>query len=113
MDERSPIDQVLIVDSDPIHAAELEDALQTVNCRVLVCSEQESALNAIRAEHFCLVIIVPPSPSVWRKDTGSFCDAVRRLGRMPEIVCVLRGPYKGPGERLYGDKLGVRVIHAR
>jgi DNA-binding response OmpR family regulator len=68
MDERSPIDQVLIVDSDPIHVAELEDALKMVNCKVLVCTEQEAALNTIRAEHVDLVIMVPFSPALWRKD---------------------------------------------
>ena len=113
MDERIRIDQVLIVDSDPIHVAELEDALQTVNCKVLVCPEQEAALNIMRAEHIDLVIMVPSSPALWRKDAECFCDAVRQLGERLQIVCVLRGPYKGPGERLYGDRLNIKVLYER
>ena len=113
MDERSPINQVLIVNSDPIHAANLEDALHAVNCRVLVCVEKEGALNTIRTEHVDLVIMVPPSPAMWRKDADSFCDAVRQLEEQPQIVCLLRGPYKGPGERLYGDRLNIKVMYER
>ena len=113
MDDRSPIDQVLIVDSDPIHVAELEDALHSINCRVSVCAEQEAALNTIRAEHVDLVIMVPTSPVLWRKDAECFCGAVRQLEEQPQIVCVLRGPYKGPGERLYGDRLNIKVMYER
>ena len=113
MDERSPIDQVLIVDSDPIHAAELEDALKMVNCKVLVCPEQEVALNTLQAEHVDLVVMVPASPAQWRKDAKSLCDAVRKFEKRPQIVCVLRCPYKGPSERLYGDRLNIKVLYER
>jgi DNA-binding response OmpR family regulator len=113
MDQRGPIDQILIVDSDPVHAAELEDALHTVNCRVLVCSEQEAALNTIRAEHVDLLIVVPSSPELWRKDAESLCDAVRQFEERPQIVCILRGPYRGPAERLYGDRLSIKVLYER
>ena len=113
MDERSAISQVLIVDSDPNHVAELEDVLQTVKCRILVRSGQEAALDTIRKEHIDLVIMVPPLPANWRKDVKSLCDAVHLLGETLQIVCVLRAPLNGPGERLYGDKLGIRVMHAR
>ena len=113
MNEKSPISQVLIVDSDPIHAADLEDALHTVACRVLVCAGKEGALNTIRAEHVDLVIMVPPSPALWRKDADSFCGAVRQLEEQPQIVCLLRGPYKGSSERLYGDRLNIKVLYER
>ena len=107
------MEQVLIIDPDPIHATDLEDALHPVNCGVLVCSEQEAALNTIRAEHVDLVIMVPPSPALWRKDVDSLCDAMRQLEKRPQIVCVLRGPYKGPAERLYGDRLDIKVLYER
>lgn len=113
MDKRSPIGQVLIVDSDPIHVAELEDALHTVNCRVLVCSEKEEAVDTLRAEHVDLVAIVPSSPAQWRKEADSLCDAVRQLEDKPQIMCILRGPYKGPSDRLYGDRLNIKVVYER
>lgn len=113
MEERSPIDQVLIVDSDPVHAADLEDALHMVNCRVLVCSERASALNTLQAEHVDLVVMVPASPTQWRKDAKFLCDAVRESEKQPQIVCVLRGPYKGPSDRLYGDRLNIKVLYER
>lgn len=113
MDERSPIDQVLIVDSDPIHAADLENALHTVNCRVLVCPEQQAALNTMRAEHVDLVVLVPSSPALWRKNAELLCGALRQLEERPQIVYVLRCPYKGADERLYGDRLNIKVLYER
>jgi DNA-binding response OmpR family regulator len=111
MNERSPIDKVLILDADPIHAADLEDALDTVNCKVLVCAEQGAALNAIRTEFVDLVVMVPLSPMRWRRDAKSLCDAMSQLEEWPRIICVLRGPYRGPAERLYGDRLNIKVMY--
>lgn len=113
MDVRRLINQVLIVDSDPTHAAGLENALQTVNCRVSVCTEQETALNIMRAERINIVIAVAPSAAQWRRDAHSLCDAVSQLEEQPQIVCVLRCPYRGPAERLYGDRLNIKVLYER
>lgn len=110
---RSPIGKVLIVDSDPIHAAALEHALQMVICRVLVRSEQEAVLNALRIEHLDLVVVVPASPAQWRKDAEPLCDALRRIEEQPLIVFILRCPYMGPDERLYGDRLNIKVMYER
>ena len=111
MDERTPTDRVLIVDADALHVAALEDELRTVNCRVSVCSGLQAAVATLRAEHVDLVVMVPPFPARWKEDADSLCDAVRQLEDRPQILCILRGPYRGPGNRLYGDRLNVRVLH--
>lgn len=113
MDASNPRGRVLIVDSDPVHGAEIEDALHSVNCKVFVCSALETALQTVRVEQIDLVVVVPNSPAHWRKRAESFSEAVRQLEEPPQIVFVLRCPYMGPADRLYGDRLNIKVLHER
>jgi hypothetical protein len=106
------MDQVLIIDSDPIHAAELEDALLAVNFRVFVSIEElPTAIEANLAVGINLVVFVPHFAAGWRNDLELICRATRSLVRQPAILCVLRWPSNGPSDRIFGDLLNVRVLH--
>ena len=107
------MDHVLILDSDPEHAAELAHALHRIGLHASVSRDRQMAVEALRKERSDLAVIVFRSPSWWRNDLKSFCDAVRSVERVPEIVCVLRWPPNGPNDRLYGDQLKVGVLHER
>jgi DNA-binding response OmpR family regulator len=113
MNEMNRISSVLIIDSDPVHVAELVEALHVVNCGILVCGELEAALKTIRMENVDIVVLVSHSLAHWRRDAESLCQAVRQLGDAPQVICVLRGPYNGPSERLYGDRLNVKVLYEK
>ena len=102
---------VLILDSDSAHAAELAHGLQAASCRTTVCLDRQQAIGISRAQQVDIVVLVPASSSQWRTDTESYCKAVREIENPPLIMCVLHGPSKGPSDRLYGDQLGVRVLH--
>jgi CheY-like chemotaxis protein len=105
------MEQVLIIDSDPIHAANLKEALEAAECRVSVHRDQRAAIDALKEQRVNTVVVVPRSPAWWRSDLNLFCNALSGSKRMPDILCLLRWPSKGPDDRLYGDQLSVQVLH--
>lgn len=107
--------RVMIVDADTAHAAELKAALQSIDCFLFVTSDQNAALRVLGVQRLDLVVVVSSSRAHWRKDAERFADAVRHLvpDEQPQIVCVLQGSYQGPGERLYGDRLKIKVLYER
>lgn len=105
------MDQVLIIDSDPIHASNLKEALEAAECRVSVHRDQRTAIEALNTQRVNAVVVVPRSPTWWRSDLKLFCRAMSDSEQMPEIFCLLRWPSKGPDDRLYGDQLSVKVLH--
>ena len=107
------MDKILLVDPDPNHSSDLECALRLQNCRVSVCTEQLSAIQATTIQGVDLIVSVSRSRAMWRKELESFCGALYSLERRPAILCVLRWPPDGPDDRLFGDRLHVRVLHER
>lgn len=107
------MDRILIVDADGAHASMLVNALNRVNFRVEVCREYRSAVDHLAKYGADIVVIVPRSPSSWRNELKGFCDAIGYDEFRPEILCVLRWPPNGYGDRLFGDELNVEVINER
>ena len=105
------IDQILIVDTDSAHSAELETALLAANYRVSVCSEHSSAIDAVKAGGVSYIVIVSRARVRWRVELEVFCGAIGILDPRPPILCVLCWPPRGPKDRLYGDSLDVTVLH--
>jgi hypothetical protein len=106
-----PWDHILIMDADANHAEALAEALTLVGFQVFVIRAGEAVIAAIKRGGFGLVIIVPHSPTWWRSDLKTLCEAIRDAGERPEIMCVLPWPAKGPGDRIFGDELNVVVLH--
>ncbi len=102
---------VLILDEDLGHAAELGHALRRIGLNSSVFRDRRMAVEAFKKEPPELAVLVFRSPSWWRDDLKSFCDAIRSVVRKPEILCVLRWSPIGPNDRLYGDRLNVGVLH--
>lgn len=111
MDEGIGMGRVMIVDADAAHVAAMEEALLAINCKVAVCAELSAAVETLRTEPIDVVVMVHSSRAQWKKDVDSLCRAVRELEEQPHVLCVLRGPYRGPSDRLYGDQLNVQVLH--
>jgi hypothetical protein len=110
IDEGSLMDRVLILDSDPIHAAELESALQGVRS-VSVFHERQDVVETVKRQAIDLLVIVPNPPIHWRTDAESIRGAINGLRNPPEVLCILRRPCKGPSDRLHADRLKVKVIY--
>ena len=105
--------RVLLLDSDPEHASDLEYALICAGLQVSVFRDREMVVEALRRGFADFAVVVLRSPSWWRHELKLLCDAIRQIEQPPEIVCVLRWPANGPGDRLFGDELQVGVVHER
>ncbi len=102
---------VLILDSDSAHAAELAHGLHAASCRTTVCSERQQAYDILRKQQVDIAILVSDFATDWKSSAKWLRYAVGHLQDTPQFVCVLRGPYQGPSERLYRMRHGVRVIY--
>lgn len=103
---------VLILDSDSAHAVELAHGLHAAAyCQTTVCSEREQACGVLRTQKVDIAILMFDAAADWKSTAKRLRYAVDHLQDMPQFVCVLRGPYQGPSERLYGVRHGMRVIY--
>lgn len=107
------MDTILIIDPDPEHAAALERELKMLSCGITVCHHVRSALDILKRQLVDILVLVADVKGNWGASIEALRDAIHQLTEPPGFVCVLRGPYQGPGERLYGARRGVRVIHEK
>lgn len=105
------MDRVVVVDSDSEHALVLKAHLEDAGCLVEICSNVRLAPVITGRQDTHVAVLVHQSPTWWRTDLRSFCDAVARLDRPPAVICLLRWPSQGPSDRLYGDELKVTMFH--
>lgn len=104
---------VLILDPDATHAAELTHELRTVSSCTEVCSQSQEVIDIVNRRQIDVVILVSDSSSDWKRSAELLRDTVNPLPNPPQIVCVLRGEYRGPGDRLYGARRGIKVIYEK
>lgn len=105
------MEQVFIVDSDAVHAAELQRALESVGCEVAVYGDAKNDLEMIRSVCPELVVVVPRSPMRLGDALASVHSAVKHLESRPELLFVLRWRPRGPAERLLGDRWNAQVLY--
>ena len=107
------MERVIIVDSDAVHAAELQRGLESVGCEVAVCGDAKSDFELIRSVCPELVVVVPRSPMTLGDALASVHSVVKHLERQPEILFLLRWEPRGLTERLVGDRWNVQVLYER
>jgi hypothetical protein len=59
-----------------------------------------------------VVIVTTPGPN-WNVGVEAIRHATNHMPEMPQIVCLLRGPYRGPAEKVYAAMKGFKVIYER
>jgi DNA-binding response OmpR family regulator len=102
---------VLILDASEEHAASLLDALQDAGIKATAFQAKQKFLEHVARQSINLAILVLHSKSWWKDELRLFCNSIRYLQETPELVCVLTWPPEGPQDRLYGEALGVGVLH--
>jgi DNA-binding response OmpR family regulator len=105
------MEQVLIVDPDPVHAIALKESLEAANYFVSVHRDHRTAMQAVGSQGISTVVFVSSSPSWWRNDLKAFCESAANTKQAMDVICLLRWPSIGPTDRLFGDELNVRVLH--
>jgi hypothetical protein len=102
---------ILIFDPDANHANDLAWALGSISCQTTICLDLRRATSLLFVRSFDAVIVSAKSRSDWTGPMEAIRQAALRSPDPPQIVCLLRGPYNGPTERVYAARRGVKVIY--
>lgn len=105
------MEQALLIDSDRRHAAEITAALQAAACRFTVVETIRDAISFLRKHDVEAIILSADQQSDWQKDVGMLVEQKHPLGLQIPIFCLLRGSYRGPANRIWGARRGVRVVY--
>lgn len=105
------MEQVLIVDPDPIHARGMKEALKLAGYLVLIQHDRRTAMQVLTRQSIRTIVFVSSSPSWWRNDLRALCESVANTKQAIDVLCLLLWPSIGPAERLFGDQLNVSVFH--
>ena len=102
---------ILVIDSDTQHAAELARAVQTDGHMVTVCTEVQQAVSCLKSRPVDAVVLVSNPVGDWRNNAAELRIYAFQIAEPPQIVCLLRGPHRGPAEQLYGSRRGLKVVY--
>ena len=102
---------ILLLDADTEHANEIASALRNVSCQTVICSTLQTASSLLQTRTVESVVISTVLDSDWTRLADIIRAVVFHLPEPPQIVCLLRGTYRGPAERVYAARKGFKVIY--
>ena len=105
------MNRILLLDPDPHHAAAVVGALRGIPCKAIVVPDLRNAIQLMRVRAVECVVVVSHLESDWRIQVDAIQLAAREQPDAPDIICLLRGPYQGPTDRVYAARKGFVLIH--
>lgn len=109
--EGYPVNCTLLFDPDSNHAAAVMAALRGIPCRVLVVPDLRNAVHLMRVQAFECVVVVSHPEDDWHTLMDAVQLAARALPDPPDVICLLRGPYRGSNDRVYAARKGFVLLH--
>ncbi len=103
--------RLLIISHNIDRASDIAAALHPVSRRISTCCSIREAAMLLRTQPFDAIIYVSEETYSWRVAVEQLNRAIASKPEMPQRFCVLSGPYNGVADRLYGKRIGWRVIH--
>ena len=105
------MNRILLLDPDPHHAAGVVGALRGIPCKAIVVPDLRNAIQLMRVQAVECVVVVSHPESDWRSLVDAIQLATRELTEPSDIICLLRGPYHGPTDRVYAARKGFVLLH--
>jgi len=102
---------ILLFDPDSHHAAAVMAALRGIPCRVLVVPGLQNAIQLMRVQAVECVVVVSHPEADWQALMDSVQIAARAQFDPPDLLCLLRGPYRGSNDRVYAARKGFVLVH--
>jgi hypothetical protein len=103
--------RVLLLDADGRHAKQVEGALRAISCQTTISADLQSSISLLQRQQFDAVVVVSNPGMDWDIRVEFIRHAALRLPEPPLIVCLLRGLYRGPNERVYAARKGFKVVY--
>lgn len=107
------MNRILLLDADDAHARGIAWALRAISCRTMVCSNLETAVSILQIQTFDAVVVVTSPGRDWEVRVDVIRQATFNTTEQPPVLCLMRGPYRGPAERVYATRTGFTVIYDR
>ncbi len=105
--------RILVLDPDPNHAGAITWAIRAISCRAVWTTDFRGAVTLIQEQQFdAIVIAAIPGPS-WNGLVDAIREQVLQIPQPPHVICLLRGPYCGPNQRVHGARKGFKVVYER
>lgn len=107
---------VLLLDPDAQHRDTVKSLFRSHFGSLVACSTASTvadALELLRQHQFDILILSALSNENWHVCMDAVRTALGQSSNPPKILCVLRGPYRGPAAEVYGARRGFRVIYER
>lgn len=105
--------RLLLVDADAEHADSIMRALRSRLCTVSLCNSVENGTAVIAQRTFDAVIVSLFRAQGWDFLVDRIRHAALRTSQPPQVICLLRGPYRGPAEKVHAARKGFRVVYER
>ncbi len=105
--------QILLFDADAEHARQIAAVLGCISCQTTICADTQTAVSFLERQPFDVVLVVTVPRLDWDISVEFIRHAALQVPEPPRIVCLLRGPYRGPSERVYAARKGFRIIYER
>jgi hypothetical protein len=102
---------ILLFDPDLHYAAAVMTALRGIPCRVLVSPDLRNAIHLMHVQALECVVVVSPPEADWRTLVDAVQLAAREVPEPPDVICLLRGPYRGSNDRVYAARKGFVLLH--
>lgn len=103
--------RLLLLDADGHHARQVQSALRRLSSQTTICTDLQSVIYSIQRQRFDLIIVVADPGLDWDIGVEFVRHSAFRMPDPPQIVCLLRGPYQGPNQRVYAARRGFKVVY--
>jgi len=103
--------QILLFDPDAEHARQIAAAFRCISTQTVICADTQTAASLIDARAFDVAVVVALPGLDWDLPVEFIRHSALRRAEPPQIVCLLRGPYRGPSVRVYAARKGFKVVY--
>ena len=105
------MDTILVVDPDRGHATTLERELRELQCRLILSHDLKTAIAVLQNNSVDVVVLAARPRDAWKTQAATLREHGASAAIPPAMICILRDSYRGPAEKLYGSRNGMKVIY--
>jgi hypothetical protein len=107
------MDQILVIDADPVHRRAVTESLGTLPCAILTCGDVQTAAMLLREREFIATVVATTPDSDWSRKLERIRHILLAVRQQTELICLRPVPYPGATERVYADRKGFKVVYER
>lgn len=105
------MERLLLIDSEPEHAGAVARSLRSLSFEVAICTGVHAAVPLLESQSFAAIVIVTLRSAGWDGLVETIRQVALQKSEPLPIVCLMRGAYRGPAEKVYAIRKGFQLIY--